>query len=290
MKIKFGRHSTTNDEFNGARVTLRALFSVYIAFSIPFRFAFVPSFQMSSNYLSFIMCDLLCTVCFSIEIFLTLRELTRNSVVPIDADIENTSFPLCTASRSSRSFLKEGKFSKATLMKSILFRIPISLYVSVIATVPLEYCAFSFITSKRNSLNWLLVNRLLRVFFIPVYAQEIAKVLEHRGLLKNLSLHRTWQLFFAMAMAGHWCACVFYFIAENEALEGNEYTWPQSIGLYEIEPAKEDAFSSHYLLMNHNIVGRYIQSLYWAYITMVCTKLQSCQISESIMFSQKSKT
>ena len=56
-----------------------------------------------------------------------------------------------------------------------------------------------------------------------------------------------------------------FLVAKLEALKGNSLIWPQVIGLYEIIQ-EMNSFQVHML---QGIYTSYIQSLYWAYITMM---------------------
>lgn len=93
--------------------------------------------------------------------------------------------------------------------------------IEVLATFPLEYIALG-LNLPQGKLVWFLMNRILRVGFLPTYFQELTRWLEDRGTLKNVGMHRTWKLFSAMAMAGHWCGCIFYLVSEREAVWGEK--------------------------------------------------------------------
>ena len=69
---------------------------------------------------------------------------------------------------------------------------------------------------------------------------EITRWLEDRGTIKNVGLHRTWKLFTAMSVAGHWCACVFFYISKTEAQSGSRVTWAEADGLYERGEVRTD--------------------------------------------------
>ena len=103
-----------------------------------------------------------------------------------------------------------------------------SLAFSVVSVLPIE-CVSTFI--KVNNINLLILNRLLRIALLPGYLSDVSLLLEKNGLVINIRIQRTWQLFVAMALSGHWCACIFFGVAKLEALKGNSFTWPQIIGL-----------------------------------------------------------
>jgi hypothetical protein len=128
-------------------------------------------------------------------------------------------------------------------------------------------------------LNYFLLNRLMRMTYFPEYLGDISKWLEDRGTMKNVGMHRTWKLFATMSLAGHWCACAFFYIALGQAVKGEDVTWPQADGLYtrtddkwdnESDPGYSEDLRNEYKIVYHATKPEcYARSLYWAYITMV---------------------
>ena len=251
-------------KLNGIKVVLRALLSLYLVVSIPFRWAFLPEYSViDGDIIGFVMMDLISTAYFSFEVLNGLRELKHasNAIVPLDIEHHHLN------ESNRRAHNVHSDESKSTFMMILLRVSPYTVF-SVMATLPFEYIYIVF--GSFSIPIYCLMNRLIRILFLPIYANDISNYLAEKGIIKNLSLHRTWKLFFTMALAGHWCGCVFYYIAKKEALSGNEYTWPQSIDLYELSLlSNPSSNASLVLIMNDNTAGIYIQSLYWAYITMV---------------------
>ena len=247
---------------SGIQITIRAILSLYLVFSVPFRWAFIPEFLLKDiRYGGFIFADLIATIYFLWENYASLK-ITLNQVLPLN-DLENP------PSGSVRSLvtLADEENNRFPFIQTIS-RVKISSYISILSSIPFEYITLA--TDSNISINYFLFNRMIRIVFLPSYANDISRYLEEYGLMKNLSLHRTWKLFCAMALAGHWCGCVFFYIAKNEALKGNISTWPQIIGLFEVKMSIGNVNEeSVYLQMNEGVAGMYIQSLYWAYITMV---------------------
>ena len=111
----------------------------------------------------------------------------------------------------------------------------IGFLIELLATLPLEYVAMTYISEDSSEqLVWYLMNRILRISYLPTYFTEITRWLEDRGTMKNPGMHRTWKLFSTMAIAGHWCGCMFFFISKTEAEKGIRFTWPESDVLYSV--------------------------------------------------------
>lgn len=249
---------------NGIRIIARALLSLYLVLSVPFRWAFIPNFSLRNvEYVGFVLVDLLATIYFIWENAISLKT-SFHQVLPLN-DLENPPSGSLVSCHSIATHDSQQENVRSPFIQ-ILSRVKISSLLSILASIPLEY--FSFMLVFDVHLNYLMFNRLIRIGFLPSYANDISGFLEEKGLMKNLSLHRAWKLFCAMALAGHWCGCVFFFIAKKEALNGNPFTWPQSIGLFEVNLGRVGQ-EAIYLHMNESEVRMYIQSLYWAYITMV---------------------
>ena len=87
----------------------------------------------------------------------------------------------------------------------------------------------------KNVANYLMINRLLRMFYLPKYLNDLSTVLGRKGYLNNIGIRRTWMLFFTMSHAGHLAMCGFYFVARQEALSGVMLTWPEVPGVYSFD-------------------------------------------------------
>ena len=128
----------------------------------------------------------------------------------------------------------------------------------------------------------MILNKCVRLILLPDYIKDVSLFLELRESINYFGAHRAWILFFTMALAGHCCSCVFFWIAKNEALKGDGITWPEDLGLLSIiNPELNLSQTSHrYIEMRVSIFEAYIQSLYWAYITMVSPRLSiKCAVS-----------
>ena len=76
-----------------------------------------------------------------------------------------------------------------------------------------------------------------------------------------------------MALAGHLCGCGFYYIARYQAENGVGLTWPEVAGIYSVASTRtvSDGPSQVQVSMTSTPAEAYINSLYWAYITMITT-------------------
>ena len=130
---------------------------------------------------------------------------------------------------------------------------------------------------------FLMLNRCFIIFKLSLYIEDFADFLDDRGFIKNIGMQRSWKLFFAMAIAGLWCCCGFFMVGKIEAMNrrvcevgGTSYslTWPEVLGLFKVLDFHDDLSSSgtndvNTLQKLTSIAVAFIQSLYWAYITMV---------------------
>jgi hypothetical protein len=143
--------------------------------------------------------------------------------------------------------------------------------VSAVSVVPFEYATL-FRSSWSVHANYLLLNKCVRLILLPVYIRDVSMFLEARESINYIGAHRAWKLFFAMALAGHFCSCGFFWVAKKEALEGETITWPEDLGLFRVSAESTASQISHdHLEMTVSVFEAYIQALYWAYITMVRT-------------------
>ena len=228
---------------------LRTICCVYLAISIPLRLAFVTDFKIGKNFLGFVISDFLSTLFFSIEIMSTQVGLRGGCVLPVEEIPSSLSrFSIFNAEASTRQ----------PLYKKAPNWISSNVIASTLMTLPLEYISLIL---KIKNVNILLLNRAFRVLHLPWYLSDIAQFLEDKHIIKNIGLQRTWKLFFAMALAGHWCGCIFFLVARHEARDGVIRTWPQEQGIF--------VLSSNDVDMTQSAPNAYIKSLYWAYITMV---------------------
>jgi hypothetical protein len=130
--------------------------------------------------------------------------------------------------------------------------------VFFVSTAPLEYLALIF--SDANP-NYFMLNRLFLLFYLPKYLSDVAT-----RYIKSSGVQRTWLLFFTMGMAAHLCACGFYYVAFQEAMNGVAMTWPEAAGIYVVDSTNAEALTGM-----TSAFEAYITSLYWACVTMITT-------------------
>ena len=245
-----------------------AVCAIYYCITLPLRLAFVPDFCFGGgpHHAVFIILDALATVVLLWKALLR-RAPSEARVVPI----MTANSLLSQESKGSRRRPSPVQHRCRSLMSTpFLF--------AFLSAFPLEYVTLIFASSSTSTIptNYLLLNRTLMLFDLPRHLSSISSLLEEAGILKNIGVHRAWKLFFAMALAGHWCGCGFYLVAKSQAIQGNPYTWPEEMGIYQ---HASSAISSQSLaggdagsvLMLVDAREAYIQSLYWAYITMITT-------------------
>lgn len=231
------------------QVLSRLFFSIYIAVTLPLRFAFIPEFQIDLyTYATFIVFDILSIIYFITDDIFIFRRATRAEVQPTNTELS---------------------FSEADLSNSdahanrteILRRNQVVLIISILSSLPFEYVTLA-LSRKRTLANYFLMNRILRVFFLPNYVEDCSVLLENKGILRNIGMQRAWKLFFVMALAGHWCCCGFFIVAKMEMIHRQGFTWAEELQLIQLNDYGD-------AIMLVSVPEAYIQALYWAYITMV---------------------
>lgn len=251
------------DESNGPFKAARTIGCIYLSVSIPLRITFLPDFQIGANPYSIL--DLLSTILFMMDAVRGYRRrrtlwFGTTKVSPIQA------MNAIYSSVRAGSIFRDAVPAPARLHRPIAWFIP-----SLAACFPLEYITLMNPDDTGGLSNYLMLNRILIIICLPRYIEDLADFLEVHGL-KNIGVQRAWKLFFAMAIAGHWCCCGFFLIAKIEAAKGGDLTWIESLDL--IQVIVEEAGSAYgaegsTTILIEDPVNAYIQSLYWAYITMV---------------------
>ena len=256
----------------------RAFLTIYLIASIPLRIAFYPDFSPSLQYSSVVILDLIATVFFSYETIRLVKVATKaispSSVLPSTNEPPDES--ISHTLRSPDELEEIQPLRACWLWWRVLFYF--------VATLPLEYLSFIFV--DENVANYLMINRLLRMFYLPKYLNDLSTVLGRKGYLNNIGIRRTWLLFFTMSLAGHLAACGFYFVARQEALDGAMLTWPEVSGIYSLDSTIVNGGNQQVALtLESSTYEAYIKSLYWAYITMITTgfgDIVPLHISETI--------
>jgi len=260
------RNDSSQESWNREDKTLyhviRTLSCIYFAATLPFRIAFLPSFQINfQEYGAFIILDCISTIVFVIDAcqsFLFRRMSLMHAVQVSPMEFTGN---------------EDGNAGSVLEMNHGIIRSPIALLLlSTAACLPLEY--FSLVTKCEDGIVILLMlNRVILIMRLPSYIEDLAIYLEARGL-KNIGIQRAWKLFFAMAIAGHWCCCGFFYVGKLEAVNGGDLSWPEELGIFERRGIESGNQS---IVMIESVISAYIQSLYWAYITMVSTLLEAIE-------------
>ena len=235
-----------SSRLNNIRVLSRCLLSIYNAVTIPLRFAFIPDFEINLSYSyqygAFIVIDLLSNIFFLIDAIIIFYYDNKVQIEPMHT---------ATSVSHRGSFIHQGNSYKGRC----------SLIASIFSCIPLEYVTLMPIGDDMV-VNYLIINRVIRIFYIPSYIEDFSFMLEYKGITKSSGIQRAWKLFFIMALAGHLCCCGFFFVAKVEAAYGTELTW-----IEELELIQSDEDGDIEMLVS--VAEAYIQALYWAYITMV---------------------
>lgn len=263
IKSNDGQHESKQgmELLNRKKKTLcnvvRTLSCVYFAVSLPFRIAFLPMFQLNfQEYAAFLALDCMSSIVFVIDTwqsFLSRRLALMNAV-----QVSPVTGEEFTGDGDGR--VRSGSKKNHSILGSPVMR----LGLSMVACLPLEYASL-VMDFEAGVVNYLMLNRVLIVMRLPSYIEDLADYFEARGL-QNIGIQRAWKLFFAMAIAGHWCCCVFFVIGKSEAMTGGDLSWTEDLGILKrqgVEPGKQS------IVMIESVTSAYIQSLYWAYITMV---------------------
>ena len=205
---------------------------------------FYQEYEISTKYTKFIIADAIGTLFFTIEIVTSFNSL-HAQVIPEEDGYSGGggggsggggASPL-SSSRSkiaksqssdgldkSRAQLRaEGAGGKAILSFDFL--------LEVCATLPIEWLAY-FLNIRAGLGVYLMLNRALRMLYLRRYVNNVIFIFEERDMLKNFGVQRAILLFSGMALAGHWCGCIFYMISYYYARRGEINTWAEKDGLY----------------------------------------------------------
>ncbi len=230
----------------------RAVFAVYLIASVPWRIAFCPQFTFDPEFQWFITLDLLCTIFFSFETFRLLSKWSGTSIASSILPTTHDPTEQQQLDGLGNSMLNcRQKKTRIAWCNMLLF---------FASTAPLEYLAM--VLSRVDLVSYVMMNRLLLLFYLPNYLSSVA-----RRYIKSSGIQRTWLLFFTMGMAAHLCACCFYYVAYQEAMNGVTTTWPEAAGIYLVD----NNSSEPALTQMTSASEAYITSLYWACVTMITT-------------------
>ena len=230
----------------------RSIFGVYLITSVSWRLAFCPQFTLNTfEFPWFVAIDLLSTVFFSYEIFQQIRAVSSSSTANVSASV------LPTQHEPTEQQKNDGLGnSMLNCRRREIWKSWCSILFFIISTFPFEYI------SNESLVNYIMLNRLLLLMYLPDYLNDLAG-----RYFKNIGVQRTWLLFFTMGMAAHLCACGFYFVAYQEAMNGVIGTWPEAAGIW----IATDENAKTAVTMTTSKVEAYITSLYWACVTMITT-------------------
>jgi hypothetical protein len=226
------------------RVILRNVLCIYTAVTIPLRFAFIPEFGIDlSSYGPFLVLDLMSSLYFIVDAISSFcNEDKAVQIAPMeDAEQSSSSHDL-----PLKAFRKRWYDLIVAIFSSLLF----------------EYITIFPALAKSWVPNYLMANRIVRIFYLSDYFEQSILLFERNGVLINSGMQRAWKLFSVMAYTGHVCCCGFFYIAKMQAAYGSEYTWVEEL---EIIQSNDDGNVE--LLVS--VAEGYVDALYWAYITMV---------------------
>lgn len=250
----------------------RAFGSIYFSVSIPFRLAFIPTFTINIHkHATLVTLDLIFNIILLIDVIHTFHRhrvysKRKQQILPSSSNEDE-----CFSSGNAEELTIEDE-------ENLLLYPRLYLMISFLACAPLEYLSFIFHhhhhkAGTYNLVNYLMINRIAVILRLPFCVKDIADFLEAQAGLKSIGVQRAWMLLFAMAIGGHWCCCGFFVVGKLGAINGcdHDLTWPEDLGILQIEQLSVvDASDSHKTVkIVDGISNAYIQSLYWAYITMV---------------------
>jgi CRP-like cAMP-binding protein len=250
-------------------VAAKTVSSTYWAVTIPLRIAFFPDFRINSmRWFSFIILDLFALCLFLGDAIQSYKHHRIDYLTGKLNRISPESFLVSKpeASKSERdvspSFLVDENRSAVTKFQVVLM---------ILASFPFEYLSILWESTESLPII-LLMNRVLLVTKLPKYLEELSSLLEEVNVVRNVGIQRALKLFFAMALVGHWCSCGFFLVSKLQMAHGVHVAWVEDLELmtYTAESVKgqSDRIGVELVVPVHYA---YIQSLYWAYITMITT-------------------
>jgi len=145
---------------------------------------------------------------------------------------------------------------------------------NILAIFPFELLAVrenEYILQKRR-ISLYKLNRMLRLLEAPRCIGIIFKILEE-WLKVEVGPLRMWFMFFLMAVAAHWAACLFYMASQLDARKllnrkRIDSTWGEIDGLW---TCKNRTSKRMKIKFDVNLLHRYCRAYYWALVTMITT-------------------
>lgn len=250
-------------------VAAKTISSTYWAVTIPLRIAFFPDFRINSiQWSPFIILDFLALILFLLDAIQSYKRHRLDYLAGKLNRISPESFlvgkPGVRKSENDITSSFQVDENRSTVTRFQLF-------LSVLAAFPFEYLSIPF-KSIESLPSVLLMNRLFIVIHMPKYFEQLSNHLEEANIVRNIGVQRALKLFFAMALAGHWCSCGFFIVSKLQMTRGIDVTWVEDLEIMKYTTTTIEGQS--------NAIGvelavpvhyAYIQSLYWAYITMITT-------------------
>ena len=219
----------------------RFLASTYLLASVPLRLCYVPDYGLAPRHTVFVALD----VCADLYFLARMARKYRSNRPP--------------APPSAGGVRDASEDAAGCSVLSAVFAL------DFVATLPLDKLAY--IAGKRR-LAWWLANRLAHLLQLNAVTDSLLQLLERRHVLANVGLQRMGKLFLAMALAGHWAACSFHYVAWGESQEGRD-TWLSNDGLVELREDRDGTFVAAALAAPPEVA--YGRAIYWAFVTMCTT-------------------
>lgn len=272
MVTKFNHDSNSKEMFGTCAKTI---VSSYWAVTIPFRIAFLSEFRIKSmNWIAFTILDLVALLLSLIDSVRYYNHHRLDYIAGKVNRISPESFIVAKNQSSENSSSgNERDIAGSLLADGTSFQsTKIELLFSFLGCIPLEYLSLIWKSMERVTI-FLLLNRILLIYRLPKYTEELFIVMEEKKIVRSIGVQRAFKLFFTMALVGHWCCCGFFFVSKSEMAIGTELSWVQDLGLLtmNMESASEHSQNQSELRLDVPVHHAYIYSLYWAYITMVTT-------------------
>ncbi|KAK7231423.1 hypothetical protein SO694_00072157 [Aureococcus anophagefferens] len=260
------------------------LATLYVAWSVPFRVAFLQHFQLEQKYVIWWILDYATDVYFVVRWIIQDPNLCGYTLLRLPEHLQSRVAPEQRMGSTQelgsleRLMRREGaceRFQERRTLKGFLYHL--------VATFPLE------LWGRRTgaaSLSLFKVNRLARLYDAPRCIRLVFALLEHHAKMEIGPL-RMWLFFLIMAVAAHWAACAFFLASRVDAKAPREWarqrsdvTWAEEDGLWEVvyEDALVNATLNATAIAATRTVRRlrsvahcYSRAYYWALVTMITT-------------------
>ena len=216
------------------------LVTIYSAVSLPFRFAFMENFEISTNWAALDYCG---------DLLLLGDVIIRSQFLAYYDD----NHLIIDKKQIWNHYIKSGK-----MKWHILSLLPLELALASNAS----FCPLW----KMQTWSLYRMNRLIRLTEVPILMNRVEKTLAKLGVRVPKNAIRVGKLITVVLLSAHFVACLFYTIANYNQYnnpDGGQQNWANNEGLF-----PEPLVCPGKIVDTDTMMQRYVASLYWSMATL----------------------